>query len=67
MPLPAVRLPGPAGILNERALASWVAAAEKALETNASTFAMVHIREILAPTGVIARLQAKGYTVEPPK
>jgi hypothetical protein len=53
--------------LNERALASWVAAAEKALETNASTFAMVHIREILAPTGVIAKLQAKGYTVEPPK
>jgi hypothetical protein len=53
--------------LNERALASWLAAAEKALESNASTFAMVHIREILAPTGVIARLQAKGYTVEPPK
>jgi hypothetical protein len=53
--------------LNERALASWVAAAEKALETNASTFAMVHIREILAPKGVIATLQAKGYTVEPPK
>jgi uncharacterized protein YbaP (TraB family) len=53
--------------LNERALASWVAAAEQALETNTSTFAMVHIREILAPKGVIATLQAKGYTVEPPK
>lgn len=53
--------------LNERALASWVAAAEKALETNTSTFAMVHIREILAPNGVIATLREKGYTVEPPK
>jgi len=53
--------------LNERALASWVAAAEKALATNTSTFAVVHIKEILDPKGVIATLQAKGYTVEPPK
>jgi len=53
--------------LNERALASWVAAAEKALATNASTFTVVHIKEILDPKGLIATLQAKGYTVEPPK
>jgi hypothetical protein len=53
--------------LNEQALASWIAAAEKALAANTSTFAMVHIKEILDPKGVIARLQAKGYTVEPPK
>jgi hypothetical protein len=53
--------------LNERALAAWVAAAEKALATNTSTFAVVHIKEILDPKGVIATLQAKGYTVEPPK
>jgi hypothetical protein len=53
--------------LNERALASWVAAAEKALAANASTFAVVPIKEILDPKGVIATLQAKGYTVEPPK
>jgi len=53
--------------LNERALASWVAAAEKALATNTSTFAVVHIKEILDPKGVIATLQSKGYTVEPPK
>jgi len=53
--------------LNERALASWVAAAEKALATNTSTFAVVHIKEILDPKGVIATLQAKGYTVEAPK
>jgi hypothetical protein len=53
--------------LNEQALASWIAAAEKALAANTSTFAMVHIKEIFDPKGVIARLQAKGYTVEAPK
>jgi len=53
--------------LRERAQASWVVAAEKALAANGSTFAMVHIREILDPKGVIATLQSKGYTVEPPK
>jgi hypothetical protein len=53
--------------LNERALAAWVAAAEKALATNTSTFTVVHIKEILDPKGLIATLQAKGYTVEPPK
>jgi len=53
--------------LNERALDAWIAAAEKALATNTSTFAVVHIKEILDPTGLIGKLQAKGYTVEPPK
>ena len=48
-------------------LAQWVAAAEKALATNASTFTVVHIKEILNPKGVIATLKAKGYTVEAPK
>lgn len=51
----------------ETALARWVEAAEKALATNASTFTVVPIKEILNPKGVIATLQSKGYTVEPPK
>ncbi|MDB5747894.1 MAG: hypothetical protein JWP72_2742 [Massilia sp.] len=51
----------------ETALARWVEAAEKALATNASTFTVVPIKEILNPRGVIATLQGKGYTVEPPK
>lgn len=51
----------------ETALARWVEAAEKALATNASTFTVVPIKEILNPKGVIAILQGKGYTVEPPK
>lgn len=53
--------------LMDKAAASWVSAAEKALATNASTFAVVQIKDILDPKGVIATLQAKGYTVEPPK
>ena len=53
--------------LQARAAAAWVDAAEKALAANKSTFTMVHIKEILDPKGVIATLQAKGYTVEAPK
>jgi hypothetical protein len=53
--------------VKEKGASSWVSAAEKALATNASTFAAVPINEILNPKGVIATLQAKGYTVEPPK
>ncbi|MFC5459454.1 TraB/GumN family protein [Massilia niabensis] len=45
----------------------WIANAEKALATNTSTFAVVEIRDILDPKGIIATLQAKGYTVESPK
>lgn len=51
----------------ETSLARWVEAAEKALATNVSTFAVVPIKEILNPDGVIAMLQSKGYTVEAPK
>jgi uncharacterized protein YbaP (TraB family) len=51
----------------ETSLAQWVAAAEKALATNASTFTVVHIKEIFNPKGVIATLQGKGYTVEAPQ
>ncbi len=41
--------------------------AEKALANNASTFAVVEIKDILDPKGVIATLQGKGYTIEAPK
>jgi hypothetical protein len=53
--------------IRERAAAKWVDAAEKALASNASTFTVVPIQDILDPKGVIATLQAKGYAVEPPK
>ncbi|MFC5459455.1 TraB/GumN family protein [Massilia niabensis] len=51
----------------ETALARWLLAAEKALATNASTFTVVPLKEILNPKGVIATLQSWGYTVEQPK
>ncbi|KQQ87220.1 TraB/GumN family protein [Massilia sp. Leaf139] len=53
--------------LQETSTTKWVEAAEKALAANTSTFAVVHIKDIFDPKGVIAVLQAKGYTVEPPK
>ncbi|MEH6434886.1 TraB/GumN family protein [Massilia sp. DD77] len=44
----------------------WLAAAEQALASNASTFALLQIKDIIDPKGVIAALAAKGYTVEQP-
>ena len=46
---------------------SWLDAAEKALGANASTFAIVPLKDILDPNGYIAALQAKGYQVEAPE
>jgi hypothetical protein len=51
----------------ERARAAWLAAADKALANNASTFASLGMKEILDPKGLVAALRAKGYSVEPPK
>ncbi|WP_229506286.1 TraB/GumN family protein [Massilia sp. BJB1822] len=45
----------------------WIANAEKALESNTSTFAVLTMQDVLSPTGLIARLQAKGYKVEAPE
>ena len=45
----------------------WLANAEKALAANASTFALLQIKDIIDPNGVIAALAAKGYTVEQPE
>lgn len=48
-------------------LDKWVAAAEKALAANASTFAILPIRHILNPNGYLAALEAKGYRVDSPE
>lgn len=45
---------------------AWLAAAEQALARNASTFAVLSIKDLLDPKGVIASLQAKGYEVVVP-
>lgn len=44
----------------------WVAAARKALEVNASTFAVLPIDDVLRADGHLAALRALGYTVEDP-
>ncbi|MFC0254179.1 TraB/GumN family protein [Massilia consociata] len=50
-----------------RLQAMWLAAAENALEKNVSTFAVLSMREILDPKGLVAMLAAKGYKVEQPE
>ena len=47
--------------------AMWVANAEAALAKNASTFALLSMKDILDPKGLVAGLAAKGYTVEQPE
>lgn len=46
--------------------AAWLAAARDALAKDDNSFAMLPMDELLSPTGYLARLQAEGYTVEPP-
>ncbi len=45
---------------------AWMAAAESALQRNASTFATLPIGFLLRDDDIPARLRAKGYTVEAP-
>jgi hypothetical protein len=45
---------------------AWLAAAEKALATHATSFALLPMAEILKPDGYLAALAARGYAVEAP-
>jgi hypothetical protein len=45
----------------------WLAAADQALATNASTFAVLNIRELLDENGLLAKLAAKGYSIQAPQ
>ncbi len=47
--------------------ALWLGNAEAALARNGSTFAMLSMKDILDPKGLVAALAAKGYTVEQPE
>ncbi|MDL2356318.1 MAG: TraB/GumN family protein [Pseudomonadota bacterium] len=58
-------LPG-AATLPQRMRDVWLAAAEKSLAANKSTFALLQMSRILESDGVIAALQARGYAVEQP-
>ncbi len=61
-------------VLRERGLtdlpgrleAAWLAEAERALESNASTVAVLPMRDILRPDGYLERLRASGYVVDEP-
>ena len=45
----------------------WLAAAEKSLSTNKSTFAMLGMKDVLDPNGLVAAMAARGYAVEKPE
>lgn len=63
-----------AGVMRERGLddmrerleSVWLEAAQAALDKNQSTFALLPMRQLLAPDGYIARLRERGYEVEEP-
>jgi hypothetical protein len=52
--------------LPERLAETWIAAAEEALDRNASTFAVLWMSQVLRPDGLVERLRRKGYAVEAP-
>jgi len=45
----------------------WLAAVDSALSKNKSTFAVLPIPQLLAPDGWLAKLRARGYSIEDPK
>lgn len=45
----------------------WFMAAERALATNKTTFAVLRMQQVLAPDGYLAGLAAKGYVVDKPE
>jgi hypothetical protein len=53
--------------VEERVQDAWLASAEKSLAANASTFAILPLRDILAPNGFVSALRAKGYQVDAPE
>jgi hypothetical protein len=44
----------------------WLANADAALRKNRGTFAVLPMRELLTSDGLLAKLQARGFVVEPP-
>jgi uncharacterized protein YbaP (TraB family) len=53
--------------LDKRMQDLWIANVEKSLAANKSTFAVLGMKQILAPDGYLAALRAKGYSVEDPE
>lgn len=55
------------GNLQERLATIWLDAADKALQSNRSTFAVLSLRHLLSDNGLLARLREHGYAVEAPE
>jgi hypothetical protein len=49
-----------------QSMQAWLVAAETALTKNKVTFAVMPMNEVLRPTGYLAKLKEKGYTIEAP-
>lgn len=49
-----------------RSMENWMLAVDKALENNTTTFTVLSMKDVLSPQGALAKLKAKGYTVEKP-
>jgi hypothetical protein len=45
---------------------TWLAAAQLALTTNRTTFALLPINDLVCPGGYVAKLRALGYSVDEP-
>ena len=54
------------GDVAERLQAQWLSKADAALASNATTFAILPMRDLLKPGGIVDLLKAKGYTVLAP-
>ncbi|HJT97704.1 MAG TPA: TraB/GumN family protein [Rhodanobacteraceae bacterium] len=52
--------------IDERVQDAWLDTAAAALDKNAVTFARLPMSELLRPDGYLAKLQARGYSVEAP-
>lgn len=52
--------------INARAKATWLAAVEKAIATNRSTFALLPVAKAMNVDGYLEALREKGYVVEQP-
>ena len=52
--------------LRDELYANWLAEAERALATHATSFSVLPMRELVASDGLLAQLAARGYTVTPP-
>lgn len=52
---------------DKRSEAQWLQAVDTALAANHTSFGTLPVRKLLEPNGLLAKLEAKGYTVQAPE